>query len=43
MRDFSREIAEDDAAFEHLEVITADMPDSRGAVPCWTAPLFSMC
>lgn len=24
MRDFSREIAEDDAAFEHLEVITAD-------------------
>ena len=24
MRDFSKEIVEDDAAFEHLEVITAD-------------------
>ena len=24
MRDFSREIAEDDATFEHLEAITAD-------------------
>ena len=24
MRDFSKEIAEDDAAFEYLEVITAD-------------------
>ena len=29
MRDFSKEIAEDDAAFEHLEVITAD--DVKGA------------